>query len=171
MKALVIFFCVLLVSSHAYAADEHVCVYNDSELEKNHQIALSYEMDGNYDDAAKLYLIGAERGYVSSLGGLAFLFDGALIGGNALETLKWHTLAAKCGYAKSQSALSLSYIFGMENISKAEAYAWSYVAGLQGRKRAEEINKDLGEDMHPLELGKAKELAKEYYENYLKPFQ
>ena len=83
----------------------------------------------------------------------------------------WEPLAEQ-GFAKAQFAVGVMYYNG-EGVAKdhAQAYAWFDIVAAQGDKDAARMRDNLARSLAPEARAKAKQLARQYTDDYILPFR
>lgn len=82
---------------------------------------------------------------------------------NLCEAVKWYRKAAEQGHAKAQFNLGVCYYYGQGVIqNNIKAYAWFAVASANGDDDATKVLQLLKEEMTPLQVEKAVNLAENY---------
>ena len=123
-------------------------------------------------EAVKWYRKAAEQGDV-----LAQYFSGLMYANGRgapeddAEAVKWYRRAAEQGLAAAQAALGVMYATGRGvPEDDVQAYAWFNIAVAQGVE-AEGNKKRIAESMTREQRAQAQELARQYWEAYVLPFQ
>ena len=123
----------------------------------------------DYKESVKWFRKAAEQGdsMAQTRLGLAYYLGGIGVTQDLKEATKWFRKAAERGYADAQNMLGLSYSLGKGVIQDfVQAHAWFNVASANGFSSASESRDELAKKMNPEQIGKAQELAKEYFEKY-----
>ena len=117
--------------------------------------------------------MAAEQGEATSQYNLGVMYAaGEGVPKDDVEAAKWFREAAEQGDANAQSSLGVMYTNG-EGVPEdfIEAYAWANIAAAQGNEMADSLRESLREEMDGDSIAKAQELSRDYFEEYVAPFQ
>lgn len=124
-------------------------------------------------EAVKWLRMAAEQGNAEAQIYLGHMYNkGKGVSEDDAEAAKWYRKAAEQGIARAQANLGLRYYLG-EGLPEddMQAYAWLNIAVAQGEKEVETIKKAIAASMTRERLARAQELARDYWERYVLPFQ
>lgn len=90
---------------------------------------------------------------------------------NAQQAAEWFKRSAKNGYQRAQYTIGLMYARGMGvRRDRVRAYAWLKLAASQGSKKALRSLSRVTSKMDMVQLQRAHQLTRRYYNNYVAPF-
>ena len=121
-------------------------------------------VEKNPTEAVKWCRKAAEQGYAQAQYNLGTCYDfGNGVEKNLSEAVKWYRKAAEQGNATAQYNLGICYYKGTGMIqNNIKAYAWIAVASANGYDDATKALQLLKEEMTPLQVEKAVNLAENY---------
>ena len=121
-------------------------------------------VEKNLSEAVKWYRKAAEQGLASAQYNLGVCYTkGNGVEKNLSEAVKWYRKAAEQGNAKAQYNLGVCYYKGQGMIqNNIKAYAWIAVASANGYDDATKALQLLKEEMTPLQIERAINLAENY---------
>ena len=127
------------------------------------------------DDAegVKWYRKAADQGLALAQAKLGLKYDtGEGVPQDYAEAVEWYRKAAERGYAAAQSRMGGMYALG-EGVPQdaVQAYAWFNIAAAQGFQPAKGAREAMAKSMTREEISRAQQLAREYWEAYVLPFQ
>jgi TPR repeat protein len=116
-----------------------------------------------YKAAVKWYRLAAEQGDVRAQYNLGLKYDNGLgVIQDYKAAVKWYGLAAEQGYAVAQSNLGWMYNNGQGVIQNyTRAYMWYSISASLGFEDAVKNRDIIAKEMTPLQIEKAKMLARE----------
>lgn len=151
--------------------------------EAQHNLAMLYRagkgVKKDLGASFKWFQQAAEQGIPDAQYYLAYMYDnGEAVEKNPREAFAWYLKAAEHGHGLAQINLGVIYANGLgvpQNVSRA--YLWFHAAAAQGYKVAfenrlviEEALKEQGESGVKM-LESLKKQAREYYQQYVQPFE
>ena len=128
---------------------------------------------GDYAGALREFRPLAEQGHAKAQYNLGFMYDEGLgVPQNHAQAAKWYRKAAEQGHVSAQNSLGVKYVRG-EGVPEddVQAYAWFNIAAAQGYDHAEHNKKLIAESITREQRAQAQELARQYWEAYVLPFQ
>ena len=160
--------CVLLLSGLETAPAEDPSVSQEKSL---WQLRIELGVGTTEDEALAALQSHAEQGDVGAQAELCTKYMDDQIG--AAEAVKWCRNAAEHGHGGAQTFLGFMYEQGWGvPEDDVRAYAWFNIAAAQGNNKiADEGKKRMAESMTPERRARAQELARQYWETYVLPFQ
>lgn len=123
--------------------------------------------------AANWYFKAAQQGYVQAQFNLGVAYSfGEGVPHDDREAVKWYRRAAEQGNADAQHGLGLQYALG-KGVEQdfLMSYIWLNLAATQGQEQAMEFQIIVEELITPAQLEMAQQLASQYYQHYVVPFQ
>ena len=133
----------------------------------------------NEVEAVRWYRKAAKQGLAAAQFSLGYMYaNGEGVPQNEVEAVRWYRRAAEQGHAAAQFNLGYMYNEGRGVLQDdGEAYAWLNIAVAQGsllaetREVAVEERDRVAQRMTNEARSRAQQLAREYWEAYVRPFQ
>ena len=118
----------------------------------------------DYEEAARLYRLGAKKGYVVAQSNLAAMYYyGRGVRQDVREAFRLTTLAAEQNFGLAQRMLGIMYTDGtgipQDNV---QAHKWLNLSAAQGDKDAGILREWLAEKMTPDQIAEPQKLAREW---------
>ena len=160
---------VSVISSFAANIDELKKAAEQGDAQAQYNLGNCYAFgDGvekNLSEAVKWWRKAAEQGVAPAQFNLGNCYAfGNGVEKNPTEAVKWYRKAAEQGYAPAQFNLGVCYYNGQGMIqNNIKAYAWIAVASANGYDDATKALQLLKEEMTPLQVEKAVNLAENYF--------
>ena len=127
----------------------------------------------DYKEAFKCYRKAAEQGNISAKAELGVLYShGCGVEQNDHEAIKWFLIAAEAGDTYAAFNLARHYIFG-EGVEQndIQAYKWLSISAREGHEQPQETKQRLEEEMTPVQVAEAQELARKWIEKWKVKFK
>ena len=127
----------------------------------------------NDTEAVKWYRRAAEQGHDMAQFSLGVMYEeGEGVPQSDAEAVRWFRKAAEQGYTEAQTTMGFMYALGKGLPEHdVQAYAWFNIAAAQGDPHAEKMKNQIADSMTREGLTRAQELAQQYWEEYVLPFQ
>jgi len=159
----------------AYTQFKQLAEQGDAEAQYNVAILLKSGngIMKNHKKAVKWFRKAADQGLAAAQYDLGLMYDnGAGVDQNYGYAVVWYKKAAMQGHALAQTNLGVLYANG-QGVAQdlIKAYIWFNLAASQGVHAAFNNRELLAEQMSADMLSNVRKLSKEYFQQYVEPFQ
>jgi len=159
----------------AYTQFKQLAEQGDAEAQYNVAILLKSGngVMQNPNKAVNWFRKAADQGLAAAQYDLGLMYDNAIgVEQNYGYAVVWYKKAAMQGHALAQTNLGVQFANGQgvaQDVIKA--YIWFNLAASQGVHAAFNNREILAEQMTPEMLSNVRKLSKEYFQQYVEPFQ